>query len=151
MDDLFIQFSDDYEDISAIHDALYNYNLEKTQTERKEVHASRHPEQHALVVRNSSNEFCGGLVFHHTHLPEGLFVELFFIDDSLRGQGAGKKVFEELLKYASEKKLSEIRLTTNTFQAPGFYEKLGFVITDEKSSPSPGCPENICYSLVKKL
>lgn len=146
-----IQFSDDYEDIAAIHDALYNYNLIMTKTERKAVCASRHPEQHALVVRDEKGGFCGGLAFHHTHAPEGIFVELFFLQEELRGQGIGRSVFETLIRYAEEKNISEIRLTTNTFQAPGFYQKLGFTVTEEKSSPCPGCPENVRYTLVKKL
>lgn len=148
-----IQFklSDSYEEISAVHDALYAYNLTKTGQPKQDVHAEKHPEQFVITAWDEQGVSRGGIVFHHRHNPETIFVELFFLDDSLRGQGLGRAAFEELIRYARQKNVLEIDLTTNTFQAPGFYKSLGFVVTEEKKAPQPLCPENIHYHLNKKL
>ncbi len=146
-----IVFSETAADIGAIHNALYSYNLTRTGEARVEVYAQMFPEAAALVVRNAEGEFKGGLAYHWENAPRRIFVDYFFLDESLRGQGMGRKVFEELFKLAEAGHAVEINLTTNTFQAPGFYAKLGFKITGQHSLPHPMCPENIHYTFKKIL
>lgn len=136
-----------YEDISAIHDALYSYNLSKTKQERIEVHAERFPEQFALLACDDGGQSYGGIAFHWENEPRRVFVDYFFLDDRVRGQGFGKALFEKFIQLVKKDGAVRIDLTTNTFQAPAFYRKMGFRITGEKPEPSPGCPENIHYSL----
>ena len=80
-----------------------------------------------------------------------MFVDYFFLDDSVRGKGFGRALFEEFIQSVKRGGALRIDLTTNTFQAPGFYLKMGFKATGEKREPSPGCPENIHYSLRMEL
>lgn len=55
-----------------------------------------------------------------------LFVELLFIPESLRGQGMGTRLIRQAENVALERECIGIWLDTFSFQAPGFYEKLGF-------------------------
>jgi N-acetylglutamate synthase-like GNAT family acetyltransferase len=146
-----IRKTSDYEAVAAIHDALYAYNLAKTGRPRVEVRAERFAEQFALVAVDGDGTAHGGLAYHWEDAPRHVFVDYFYLDDALRGTGCGRRIFEEMLKEAEAGGASEVRLTTNTFQAPGFYLKMGFRITGEKPEPAPLCPENIHYTLSRKL
>lgn len=145
------RLSERYEDISAIHDALYSYNLSKTKRDRVDVHAERFPEQFALLACDDDGKSHGGIAYHWENSPRRVFADYFFLEDGLRGQGVGKALFEEFIRLVRKDGAQRIDLTTNTFQAPGFYRKLGFRVTGEKPEPSPGCPENIHYSLSLEL
>ena len=143
--------SDKYSDSAAIHDALYSYNLSKTKRQRVDVQAERYHEQFAMLACDADGTSHGGISFHWKNEPRHIFVDFFFLEESYRGGGIGRRIFEHFIAYARENGAVRIDLTTNTFQAPGFYQKLGFRITDEKKEPSPGCPENIHYSLTLDL
>ena len=146
-----IRLSERYEDIAAIHDALYSYNLSKTGSERLDVHAERFPEQFALLLCDEDDTVRGGIAFHWENAPRRIFADYLYLDDTLRGGGFGRRIMEELIEYAESRGASWIDLTTDTFQAPGFYLKLGFEITEEKPAPKPRCPENIHSCLRRKL
>ncbi len=142
-----IRLSECYEDIAVIHDALYNYNLSKTMAKRIEVHAKQVPEQFALLACDEHGLSHGGIAFHWKNGPRRVFVDYFFLEEDMRGKGAGKALFEEFMRRVKRDGAHRIELTTNTFQAPGFYQKMGFRITGEHKAPSPGCPENIHYAM----
>ena len=146
-----IRLSERYEDIAAIHDALYAYNLSKTGSDRVDVHAEHFPEQFALLACDETDTVRGGIAFHWENDPRHIFADYLYLDDTLRGGGFGRRIMEELIAYAEAGGASRIDLTTNTFQAPGFYLKLGFEITEEKPAPKPRCPENIHYHLSRDL
>lgn len=55
-----------------------------------------------------------------------MFVELLFVPPSLRGQGLGTRLIREAEAAAIARGCTGIWLDTFSFQAPGFYEKLGF-------------------------
>jgi len=141
------RLSEQYEDISDIHDALYSYNLSKTGMTRIDVHAEHFPEQAALLACDDGGTPHGGIAFHWENDPRRVFVDYFFLDNSLRGHGFGRKLFEEFIPLVKKAGALRIDLTTNTFQAPGFYRKMGFRVTGEEARPVPLCPENIHYSL----
>ena len=145
------RLSERYEDIAAIHDALYSYNLSKTGLDRVEVHAERFPEQFALLACDERGSSHGGIACHWENSPRRVFVDYFYLDDTLRGGGFGRRIMEELAAYAEARGAARIDLTTDTFQAPGFYLKLGFEITEERPAPKPRRPDNIHYCLSRKL
>ena len=143
--------SNEYKDVCLVHDNLYSYNLSKTGHARQDVKAQTFAGQLSLVVEDENSTFLGGVSFHPMEEKDKLFVDYLFLSQALRGQGIGKKLFLEFEKYAKEQNITEIHLTTNTFQAPAFYQSIGFKITHEKANPTPLVPENIHYSLVKVL
>ena len=55
-----------------------------------------------------------------------LYVELLAVPEGLRGQGLGRELLTRAEAIARKRGLRGIWLYTATFQAPGFYEKLGF-------------------------
>jgi len=79
-----------------------------------------------VIVRDpSSNEVLGGAV-GRTSL--GLaFLDLFHLPISLRGSGLGTRILRAFEEEARKRGCSAAVLYTISFQAPGFYEKNGWV------------------------
>ena len=67
-----------------------------------------------------------------------MFVELLFVPERLRGQGIGRRLMEQAEAVAREKGCIGIHLDTFTFQAPGFYQKLGYAVLGEIANYPPG-------------
>jgi GNAT superfamily N-acetyltransferase len=90
----------------------------------------------SVVVKDaSSNAVVGGAV-GRTSL--GLaFLDLFYLPSSLRGSGLGTKVLSVFEEEARSRGCSSAVLYTISFQAPGFYEKNGWVRFGEIES-QPG-------------
>lgn len=77
-----------------------------------------------------------------------LYIKAFWIDDSIRNKGWGQKMLYELEKYALSRGITNIRLETTTFQALGFYKKLGYIVFAELEDMPPG---EIIYFLKKSI
>jgi len=107
------------EALSAIGDALGAFNAAQA-GETSHLPLSiviRHPETNAII---------GGLTGSSSH--DWLFIKLFFIPESLRGQNLGTKLIAQAETIARARNLTGIWLDTFEFQARGFYEKLGFTL-----------------------
>jgi GNAT superfamily N-acetyltransferase len=79
----------------------------------------------AILLENDAGTADGGL---WGRIAFGwLFVELLGLPDAARGQGWGRKLMQRAEVIAREAGCTGIWLDTFDFQAPGFYEKLGFV------------------------
>jgi GNAT superfamily N-acetyltransferase len=55
-----------------------------------------------------------------------LFVKYLWVSDGLRGRGVGRKLMARAEALARERGCHSARLDTFSFQARGFYEKLGY-------------------------
>lgn len=144
--------SEKYADIAYIHDRLYRYNLSKTgKPFSPDVHAPELPGMKALLLADDAGKTLGGAVWRPTDGGSTFFVEFLWVAEEARGTGAGSRLMAGLEKLARGLACRCIKLTTNTFQAPGFYRKLGFTVIGEKSEPVPLVPENIHYTLTKEL
>jgi GNAT superfamily N-acetyltransferase len=55
-----------------------------------------------------------------------MFVSLLWIDDKHRGTGVGTTLMTQAEAAARERGLGHVWLDTFSFQAPGFYEKMGY-------------------------
>ena len=80
--------------------------------------------QVAITVRDAGAKIVGGLSGHAWH--GWLFVELLALGPA-RGAGLGRRVMMMAEAEARRLGCTGIWLDTFTFQAPGFYQKLGFV------------------------
>lgn len=88
-----------------------------------------------IVKDANSNAVLGGAV-GRTSL--GLaFLDLFHLPTSLRGSGLGTKILKAFEEEACKRGCSAAVLYTLSFQAPGFYEKNGWVSFGEIES-KPG-------------
>ena len=55
-----------------------------------------------------------------------LYLDLLWVHESYRGKGLGKRLMIETEAKAKQEKLTGIYLWTETWQAPAFYQKLGY-------------------------
>jgi GNAT superfamily N-acetyltransferase len=55
-----------------------------------------------------------------------LFVQYLWVSDHLRGQGIGRELLVQAERRAQERGCHSVCLDTFSFQAPGFYRKLGY-------------------------
>ena len=95
------------------------------------------PRNIALALRDpQTGASIGGLTARIGY--SRMFVELLYVPDSLRRQGLGEKLMREAEKVAYEQGCSGIWLDTFSFQAPGFYAKLGYTVFGELADYPPG-------------
>jgi len=89
-----------------------------------------------IVKDPDSDEALGGIV-GRTSL--GLaFLDLFHLPASLRGSGLGTKILKAFEDEARERGCRSAVLYTISFQAPGFYEKNGWIAFGEIESELEG-------------
>jgi GNAT superfamily N-acetyltransferase len=79
----------------------------------------------AILLRDpTDDEVVGGIwaIFSH----EWLFIEFIFVPETLRGTGAGSSLMAKAEDAAKKRGCKGAHLETFDFQAPRFYEKLGY-------------------------
>ena len=89
----------------------------------------------AVTVRDAAGAVVGGLWGRTSH--GFLFVELLALGPA-RGEGLGREVMRVAEAEARRQGLAGIWLDTFTFQAPGFYGKLGFAECGRIPDHPPG-------------
>jgi GNAT superfamily N-acetyltransferase len=77
-----------------------------------------------LTVRDRRGRLQGGLILQ-SYWKES-YVELLWLSQRMRGLGTGSKLIAEAERRARRRGSVLLHLNTYSFQAPGFYEKLGF-------------------------
>ncbi|MGM0776136.1 MAG: GNAT family N-acetyltransferase [Bacillota bacterium] len=99
-----------------------------------------------LVLKDDDGQILGGLVGHTDW--DCFFIDVLWVDESLRGQRKGQELIQLAEKVAKEKGCTLMRLETFSFQAPDFYKKLGFVEMGKMENFPKG---HTHYYLYKKL
>ena len=77
-----------------------------------------------LTVRDERGKLQGGLILQ-SYWKES-YVELLWLSERARRGGLGTKLMQEAERRARRRGSVLMHLNTYSFQAPGFYEKLGF-------------------------
>ncbi len=104
---------------SAILEGLINHNQKMTEGRFGP------PFTVALALRDpETGASIGGLTARISY--SRMFIELLFVPEELRGQRWGEKLMTEAERVAREHGCTGIWLDTFSFQAPGFYKKLGY-------------------------
>jgi len=93
-------------------------------------------EPFALMVKDERGAILGGLYGRVT--LRWMFIDLLSVPEQVRGQGIGSKLMAQAQALATEKNCLGIWLDTFDFQAPGFYQKLGFSQFGEIVDYPPG-------------
>jgi ribosomal protein S18 acetylase RimI-like enzyme len=65
----------------------------------------------------------GSLVYAH---PGWAYIELLWVSEKMRGQGFGRLLMKQTEIEARNKGSHSVYLWTQDFEAPGFFEKLGY-------------------------
>jgi GNAT superfamily N-acetyltransferase len=60
-----------------------------------------------------------------------LYIDLLWVDSSLRGQGYGVRLMQTIEQAAATRGINRAFLGTTTFQAPKFYQQLGYRVVGE--------------------
>lgn len=109
----------DQESYNKVVQLLIEYNLSKTEEFRNEINKPIE-----IIARDERNEIIGGL--YGRSIWGTLEVKTFVVKPENRNKGIGRKLIIEAEKEAKNRNCKFISLDTFSFQAPGFYEKLGF-------------------------
>ncbi|POA97231.1 GNAT family N-acetyltransferase [Chromobacterium sinusclupearum] len=114
---------------SAIENGLNRYNDEIT------GYNDRQPL--AVLARDpASGEVLGG-AYGRSSLGL-LFLDLFHLLESLRGQGLGRRILAAFEEEGRRRGCKHAVLYTISFQAPGFYQKHGWQVFGEIPCDPPG-------------
>ena len=99
-----------------------------------------------LTARSETGTILGGLVMQSWWKES--FVEVLWLSERARGQGLGRELVAQAELRARRRGSKLLHLNTYSFQAPRFYEKLGFHCIG-KMSGSPKGESRFYY--VKRL
>ena len=100
----------------------------------------------AITLTDDSGAVVGGL--WGKTIFDWLFVDYLVVPKSLRGRSLGSKLMAKAEEIARERNCVGAWLTTFSFQARGFYERIGYEVFGCLEN-SPG--ENVRYFLRKSL
>ena len=105
---------------------------------REELEDIINDKNRPIFVAVDDSNYMKGYCFCNLHTPAHpvmekrltLFIDDFCVDETIRGQGIGKKLFGEVLAYAHEQQAHNIDLNVWSFNegAIKFYENLGFAV-----------------------
>jgi GNAT superfamily N-acetyltransferase len=77
-----------------------------------------------ISVRDEKGRITGGLILE-SYWRES-YIELLWLSARARGTGSGSRLIKAAERVATKRGSVLIHLNTYSFQAPGFYEKLGY-------------------------
>jgi GNAT superfamily N-acetyltransferase len=96
----------------------------------------RNTKEFSITVCSDTGEFAAGLLgfTHFNHF----FVSAIYVEQPFRKEGIGRELMARAEALALEQGCAAIYLDTFDYQAPGFYEKLGFKIFGKLEDYPPG-------------
>ena len=80
----------------------------------------------AVFIRDAHDQIVGGIVGYTCW--SWLAIDFLWVKEDLRGQGFGKRLLEVAEKQALDAGCLQALVDTFDFQAPGFYERHGYVL-----------------------
>lgn len=129
------------EDSDYIRKKVIDYNLSVLPDEVKQSSINV-----SYMLRNDDGKILGGITgtiyWYHLH------IDYLWVDNSLRGKGYGKELLIHIEKTARENNCRLILLDSFSFQAPDFYQKLGYKVVGIVEDHPKGYKQ---YYLEKKL
>lgn len=104
-------------------------------------HSSPNPMPLHIFVVNEQDEMIGGLTGKTNAIHTWLEVSVLWVKEELRNQGLGRKLMEQAEAEARKRGCLYARLATSHYQAPEFYEKLGYILYGKVDNcpPSETC------------
>lgn len=108
---------------SVLVDNLRKFNFKRMGEE--------HSQPLMVSIRNDNDEIVGGIagrtIYHQ------LLIEVLWVHNDKRGQGLGIQLMEISEREAQKRGCIAAQVDTLSFQAPKFYEKMGFKIVGKVS------------------
>lgn len=75
-----------------------------------------------------------------------LHIKYLFVEENYRGQGIARRLMNHALEYGKKRECQFAFVETMSFQAPEFYQKMGFTIEFSR----PGYAVNTTFHYLKK-
>ncbi len=91
----------------------------------------------AFFVRDSKGSVIGGVKGSYGNYG-WLWIDLLWVSEELRGQGYGRKLMTDIEEEAKKGGCRNAYLNSFSFQAVGFYQKLGYRVFGEMEDFPPG-------------
>jgi GNAT superfamily N-acetyltransferase len=104
------------EDMQFLEDRLYDYNVEQTGIDDGQEFAFFVRDDHREIRAGVAGWMWGG----------SCYIRSFWVHQELRGQDLGTRLLQAVEREARKRGCQQIVLESFSFQAPGFYQKLGF-------------------------
>jgi len=82
-----------------------------------------------LFARDETGAILGGLL--GTVQMHCLVIQIMWVEEEMRGKGLGRQLMAEAEAQATKAGALQSILETTSFQAPGFYQKLGYAMLFE--------------------
>ena len=123
-------------DIEFLEDRLYEFNVAATG-----FLDGRHL---GVLLRNAAGQIVAAAAGHTW--GETCELKQVWVSESLRGTGVGRRLMAEAEGEAVRRGCRQIVLSTFSFQAPGFYRKLGFEVVGEVA----GYPSGHAHLVLRK-
>jgi GNAT superfamily N-acetyltransferase len=120
MRSLKIEVEPEPKDIRFLEDGLYDYNVEQT--------GSDDGKWLSIFVRDDTGVIVAGL--HGWTWSGACRVQTLWVRQDLRRQGYGQRLLAAAEQEARARGCSQLLLDTFSFQAPLFYQKLGYEVID---------------------
>ncbi len=103
-------------------------------------HASKgHPRKsdtYSVLARDEGGKLIGCAIV--SFMWNGMSIQTLWVDENQRGQGLGKKLMEQVEAEGVKRGCTIAYTDTFTWQAPGFYEKLGYKLYGKLEGFPPG-------------
>jgi GNAT superfamily N-acetyltransferase len=116
------------EDVALIEDGLVAYNVVRARRyDRRPLH---------VFLREAHGRTIGGITGETNW--GWLYVDCFWLPDDLRGEGWGARLLAAAEDEARRRGCRHVRLFSYSFQAPGFYEKVGYRVFSVLEDYPPG-------------
>jgi len=109
----------DQDSYKSVVDLLVDYNSSKTEQFKAEINKPIE-----IIARNINDEIIGGL--YGRSIWGTLEIKTCVVRTENREEGIGRKLMLEAEREARKRNCRFISLDTFSFQAPKFYEKMGF-------------------------
>lgn len=119
------------EDVAFLEERLYEFNQQAT--------GLRDGCGLGVLVRDGQNRLVAGASGYTW--GGACVLRQVWVDESLRGRGLGRELLARAEAEARRRGCRLLLLNTHSFQAPGFYQKLGFERVAEVADHPPGHAE----------
>ena len=107
--------------VRFIEDKIYEFNLATTGiTDVRFL---------SIIAREPDDQLVGGL--YGWTWGRCCEVKTLWVSESVRGRGLGTRLMQSAKEEARAPGATQIVLSTHSFQAPGFYRRLGFIVVGE--------------------
>jgi GNAT superfamily N-acetyltransferase len=109
------------QDLDVINTGLSAFN--------DRVLGSQRYEPMRLLVRDANGQVVGGLLGELYY--NWLYIAILWLHEDIRGQGIGRRLMATAEEYAASRGRTHVHVDTLDFQAPLFYQHLGYTIWGE--------------------